>query len=86
MNDVRIDVDRIGRGTIHIDGEDFSNGVFGTTITHKFGELTEVELDLAIRRRVIANIGDADILIPDVTRKLLVKLGWTPPAEDGGES
>ena len=40
----KIELDEAGRGTVLVDGEDWSHRVYAVTISAKVGELTEVNL------------------------------------------
>lgn len=67
-------------GTVMLDGEDISDGVRGLTLEAAVGEVTRVTLDIPVV--VTSEAADnVEVFMPDQTRDLLIKLGWTPPSE-----
>lgn len=75
-----------GPGTYRVllDGEDIAPAVRAVTVEATGrDELPRVALDLAIVELGTVSLPEASVYIPDATRDLLVKLGWTPP---GGQA
>lgn len=67
-------------GTVVLDGEDVSDGIQGLTLEARVGEVTRVTLDIPVV--VTSEVEDnVEVFMPDATRALLIKLGWTPPEE-----
>lgn len=62
-----------------IDGHDIAHGVTGLTLTMGVAQVPTVTLDLAILDATEIQDVQARVLIPDATRDLLTRLGWTPP-------
>ncbi|HEY9473386.1 MAG TPA: hypothetical protein VIS06_05965 [Mycobacteriales bacterium] len=63
-------------GEVSLDGESISDAVRGLTLTMCAGDIPTLTLD------VVADVlfdGQTDVVIPEETRALLVRLGWTPP-------
>lgn len=73
---IRVTSDGVG-GHVQLDGVDISDGVYGITLKFKAGHLPNLELELPM----IQTETDANVIILDKTRDLLIQLGWTPPAE-----
>jgi hypothetical protein len=65
-------------GAVTVDGVDVSSAVRGVRINASAGELVSVELDvIAVEVDMVG--AETDVLLPDATRDLLIRLGWTPP-------
>lgn len=64
-----------------LDGHDISNAILGLTVTIKGGEMPAATLDV-ICEEIPTEADDVRVHLPDATRDLLVRLGWTPPAEE----
>jgi len=67
--------------SIEINGTDVSRAVRGLTLTMKVGRLPTVVLEVPVLQGLSAEAGEVDVRIPDETRELLLKLGWTAPEE-----
>ena len=67
--------------SVHLDGEDISSAIRGLTYHAEAWQPPKVELDLAVVEWD-ADLDDARLHIPDATRDLLIRFGWTPPAEE----
>ncbi len=78
---------RIGRrdnGLGHnaeLDGVDISNSILGLTVTFKGGEMPAATLDVVLDE-IPTETDEVCVRLPQDTRDLLVRLGWTPPAEE----
>lgn len=75
---VQLVIDPGGRGSIMVDGVDFSPAVNGMEIETKVGHTTQITLFLVESR--VEFDGQVTVGIPDRTRDALIALGWTPPA------
>lgn len=74
-----ITVERVGHGgTIKLDGHDIAKGVRGFTLTAGVGEVTRLELDLALLDMSTVS-GEVKVVIPAEAWDLLERMGWTPP-------
>lgn len=71
----------LGHAEVMVDGEDISNLVRGVSFDVHVGEIPKVELDLVVSESVIRS-GYAQIFLKEGVRELLIKYGWTPPAEE----
>lgn len=65
--------------TVELDGVDVSKAVCGLTMKMKAGHLPNVVLEVLVLD--LSTESEADARIPDETRELLLKLGWTPPEQ-----
>jgi hypothetical protein len=65
--------------TIEIDGQKLT-GVRGIDLSSAINEMPALTLDLIIREVEID--GEVIASVPDKTKATLIKLGWTPPADD----
>lgn len=66
---------------VELDGIDIANSILGLTVTIKAGEETTAALDLVLDE-IPTEADDVRVHLPDATCDLLVRLGWTPPAEE----
>lgn len=76
---LRITSDGLG-GRVHLDGRDISNALVAVNLKVGTGELPLAVLDLMIHD--LTSEVEATFEVPDATRALLVRLGWTPPTEE----
>ena len=60
---------------VELDGHDVSNALRGLTLEINAGDMPTATL------RVVAE--EVRAYLPDATKELLVRLGWTPPTEEG---
>lgn len=67
--------------TVKLNGEEIQNAVQGLTIRGRCNAPFEVELDVVVFKGLHFETSEADVIIPDSTCDLLIKLGWTPPKE-----
>jgi hypothetical protein len=70
-----------GGTAVRLDGQDIINAVRGLKLALGVGQLPELELDVVIRDAVELELQDVQVYLPNSTRELLVRLGWTPPDE-----
>ncbi len=73
-----IAINGAGRGSISLDGQDVSKATRGFALTGSVGDVTRLELDLAIFEDAKLS-GEVDVIIPPAAVELLERLGWTPP-------
>lgn len=66
---------------VHLDGEDISNALVGVRVHLTPGSVPMATLDLALWE-VPTELDQVLVEVPEKTRDLLVRLGWTPPAEE----
>lgn len=66
---------------VHLDGEDISNALVGVKVHLTPGSMPMATLEMALWE-VPTELDRVRIEVPDETRALLVRLGWTPPAEE----
>lgn len=66
---------------VHLDGEDISNALVGVKVNLAPGSMPMATLEMALWE-VPTELDQVGIQIPEETRALLVRLGWTPPAEE----
>lgn len=64
-----------------LDGQDIANSILGLTVAFKGGESPAATLDLVLDE-IPTETDDVRVHLPEETRDLLVRLGWTPPAEE----
>lgn len=67
-------------GSVQLEGHDISNATAGLDIRMRPGCLPEVRLDVILYD--LTSEVETTVTVPDATRDLLVRLGWTPPAEE----
>jgi phage protein D len=73
---------------VHLDDQDISAALHGLTLRLDSGDVPRATLDV-IALDISTYSDDAQVHLPPATRDLLVRLGWTPPAEevtDGAEA
>lgn len=73
-----ITIEPAGHGTLKLDGHDISKGVRGFVVNAAVGHITRLELDLNLFTTSTVS-GEVEVVVPDATRDLLERLGWTPP-------
>lgn len=69
---------------VELDGHDIANSVLGMSLEFKAGHETTATLHLVLDE-IPAETDEARVHLPDKTRDLLVRLGWTPPQDDAPE-
>ena len=67
-------------GRLHLDGQDISQVLDGVDLKLRPGCLPEVTLGVIVHD--LTTEVEAKVVIPQETHDLLVRLGWTPPAEE----
>lgn len=65
---------------VELDGADISRLVRSVSIDAEAGVIPSVRLELAVFE--VESVAEGKIHIASGTEDLLVRLGWTPPAED----
>lgn len=68
---------------VKVGDHDLSNATRGVYMRADVGEITKVELDLAIIETQQVDVADADVIVslrPGV-HEALIALGWTPPVD-----
>ncbi|MYS47547.1 hypothetical protein GTY23_41535 [Streptomyces sp. SID5998] len=77
---LRLDlVNRVG--CVEVDGHDVSSSIRSLRLDASADHSPRVTLDLVIHA-IHSNVADTAVTIPDTTARLLMALGWTPPATD----
>lgn len=72
--------DRPGQ-VIELDGVDISRAVIGLSLNIRAGEMPTVVLDV-VAEELPTQLDEVRAYLPDATKELLVRLGWTPPTEE----
>jgi hypothetical protein len=67
---------------IELDGTDISNAVRGLNLAMSVDSVPRVELDVLVLDASSHEVEGVAAYIPDATRELLLKLGWTAPPEE----
>lgn len=67
-----------GGTTVELDGRDVSRYLRGAIVRLDAGHLPTVTLDVVVHD-LSAETAETHVVIPDETRELLTRLGWTPP-------
>lgn len=70
-----------GGHVVELDGVDVSRALLGLTLTVRAGDMPSVALDV-IAEEIPTELAEVRVYLPDATKELLVRLGWTPPAEE----
>lgn len=65
---------------VELDGQNIANVLTGLTLRLGVGEMPTATLDLAVFD--LGAEAEVRFEVPDECRDLLVRLGWTPPAEE----
>jgi hypothetical protein len=66
---------------VQLDGEDISSALTGMRLHLAAGSVPTATLELALWEAP-TELDAVRVMVPDETRELLVRLGWTPPAEE----
>lgn len=66
---------------VELDGQDIANSVLGLSLDLKGGYETTATLHLVLDEAP-TETDQVSVRLPDATHELLVRLGWTPPAEE----
>lgn len=72
--------DRPGQ-VVELDGVDISRSLIGLSLNIRAGEMPAAVLDV-IAEELPTQLDEVRAYLPDATKELLVRLGWTPPAEE----
>ncbi|MGW5616269.1 hypothetical protein [Streptomyces sp. NPDC003877] len=70
-----------GGQVVELDGVDVSRALLGLTLYVRAGDLPTAVLDV-IAEEIPAELDEVRAYLPEATKDLLVRLGWTPPAEE----
>ena len=70
-----------GGTQIELDGVDIAHAVTGLSLHIGVDNLPTAVFDVALRE-LDTDLEQPRVTVPDETRDLLVRLGWTPPAEE----
>lgn len=75
------------RHSVHLDGVDIGGALTGLTVRIDAGDGPLAVLDVRASE-LSADLGDAHLHLPDATRDLLIRFGWTPPQDaiEGGDT
>ncbi|PXY33583.1 hypothetical protein BAY59_10910 [Prauserella coralliicola] len=79
---VQIYTDGVG-GRIELNGINVSQACRSAELRFEQGHRPRLELELAYIQPVDFS-GEVRVILPDATRELLERLGWTPPENDDG--
>lgn len=71
-------------GSVHLDDQDISSALQGADLKLRPGCLPEVTLDVIVYD--LSSEVEGTVVVPSETRELLVRLGWTPPAEEATDA
>jgi hypothetical protein len=69
-----------GTTRVELDGTDITKLTTGVTVSYAVGQIPSVELDVLVFEAT-SDAGLAEIRIPEDTRALLMKFGWSPPTD-----
>ncbi|MFF4834096.1 hypothetical protein [Streptomyces sp. NPDC001315] len=72
--------DRAG-WVVELDGHDIARSLIGLDLRVDSEPMARVTLDI-LAEELPGEIGQVHAYLPDATKELLVRLGWTPPAEE----
>ncbi|MGW4670086.1 hypothetical protein [Streptomyces sp. NPDC004324] len=70
-----------GGQIVELDGVDISPSLIGLTLTIHAGDMPSAVLNV-IAEEIPTELDEVRAYLPDATKDLLVRLGWTPPAEE----
>jgi len=66
---------------IELDGHDIARALTGVSLRVDGGPVVTAVLDV-VAEEIPNDLGEVRAWLPDATKELLVRLGWTPPAEE----
>lgn len=69
-----------GGWIVELDGHEISHALTGLRLNLDTSPIGEVRLDVIAEE--VQTHTDVIVLLPEATKELLVRLGWTPPAEE----
>ncbi|MFG3276236.1 hypothetical protein [Streptomyces luteogriseus] len=70
-----------GGQVVELDGVDVSRALLGLTLYVRAGDMPSAVLDV-IAEEIPTELDEVRAYLPEATKDLLVRLGWTPPAEE----
>jgi hypothetical protein len=71
------------RAKVELDGHDISRYITGLTMRYDTANVPTAVIDVVLLSHTDIDAEDADVVVPEPTAELLVRLGWTPPAQEG---
>lgn len=74
-----------GGTTVALDGDDISAALTGVSLRVRLDHEPTAVLDVVLHD-LLSEIEGPRIVVPDATRDLLVRLGWTPPVEEAQDA
>ncbi|MCX4703874.1 hypothetical protein [Streptomyces sp. NBC_01373] len=66
---------------VELDGQDVAKALTGLSLRLDGGPVVTAVLDV-VAEEIPNDLGEVRAWLPDATKDLLVRLGWTPPAEE----
>lgn len=66
---------------VELSGHDISSALTGVSLRLEAGSVPTATLEMALWE-MPTELDMVQVKVPDETRELLVRLGWTPPAEE----
>lgn len=66
--------------TVELDGQDIAHALRGLSLNLDSSPLASARLSLVIED--VSTHAEVDVWMPDETKALLVRLGWTPPTQE----
>lgn len=66
--------------TVELDGQDISERLCGLHLEFRPRQLPDAQFD--VNAHEVRILGVATLRVPDETRELLIRFGWTPPADE----
>lgn len=69
-----------GGWLVELDGHDISRALIGLSLNVDGSPVAQVRLDVIAEE--LPTEAEVRAYLPDATKELLVRLGWTPPAEE----
>lgn len=66
---------------VEVDGYDVSRALLGMTLEINAGDMPTATLRV-VAEEIPTELDEMRAYLPDATKALLVRLGWTPPAEE----
>lgn len=70
-----------GGQVVELDGVDVSRALLGLTLRLRAGDMPTAVLDV-IAEEIPTELAEVRACLPEATKDLLIRLGWTPPVEE----
>ncbi|MFZ3473098.1 hypothetical protein ACODT3_10810 [Streptomyces sp. 4.24] len=81
--ELRISGSGLAGGTkVELDGQDISCSLSGLAFSIDLDDRPRAVLDVVLKD-LSTSVENPKVVVPDATRELLIRLGWTPPEGDG---